>query len=215
MANIYGLFEIHITIDTENYGFYRLWELSAREKIKIIFAVADKGKYPHQYMTGVWFSGDFASALEMMRGLESRMAAAGIIIMRSKIEAMASNEGVPANDCEFCGYMEANAGILVGRPYFEYHTKVILRGEQTCSELAAQCTSTDNVKCAVSINLCGSQKPLLTIRVYNHGREYADEQKDKIVAALATAGYTVSDKMQREFSVYDSNDAIDSGWLTD
>jgi len=58
----------------------------------------------------------------------------------------------------------------------------------------------------------GQQQRFVTLRIYRLGRTNAEAQFDKVVEDLGKEGYAVESKM-REYSVYDSNVRLDTGWI--
>ena len=77
---------------------------------------------------------------------------------------------------------------------------------------------------AVSYNICGqNKKPLLTIRIYDHGYLNAENYKNRILDGLKETDIlltkcpyrdiTFEDKLQQEFSIYDTNTELDQGWI--
>jgi len=66
----------------------------------------------------------------------------------------------------------------------------------------------------ISHNLCSkTRKPLLTIRVYNNGFVLAQEYKDYVLNDMKSNGYVFADEIQQEFSIWDTNQELDEGWL--
>src|ERR1041385_1614147 len=97
---IKGLFEIHVTIDhTTPTGLFDLVTFTkGRTDLKRIFAVGGKGKWPNQYMISKWTNGTQEKALDHALKLTEEMRAAGMKVLRTKVEAMAHNDGVPVKD---------------------------------------------------------------------------------------------------------------------
>ena len=214
--NISGLFEIHITVHP-NQGFYKLWAyVNANKNMKLILAVSDTGEFKEQYMISKWKNGKYRDVVARADEIANEMRSQGINVVRVKVESMAHNDGVPIEEDEFTTFME-NSKDLIGKPYFEFHAKVDLRSmdledfENWIAKVKNNFGSDTYI--ATSTNICGSKLPLLTIRIYNHGRKYAIETKDNILESFKDAGFKILDSIQQEFSVYDTNDKVDDGWL--
>lgn len=125
----------------------------------------------------------------------------GFIIERVKIEAMLHSEGVPddAAECpESC--------------YFEFHAKLLLSEEQLVP-LAQLCKETGAHLSRNALKSIGDrQHRFVTLRLYNTGRPQALAHFQHILDRLAKDNYEIVSK-QREFSCYDTNVNLDSGWL--
>lgn len=193
---INGLFEIHITVDeTEPFA---LFQFCGAYECKMIYAITETGN--KQMMISKFVNGTPKTTLEKMRKLEDCMQKSyGMTIKRSKIESMMFNDGVPAE------------GIVPGT-YWEFHAKAEV---ESLNDLTVFCLTENTEKTRVnwSVNICGSKKPLLTLRMYNCSRNSAVEQKDAILARFKMANFHVDGQIQREFAIYDSNQTLDHDWL--
>lgn len=212
--NITGLFEIHITVDTSQ-GYYPLWQYTHDKKdFKLIHAVSETGDYREQYMISKWKNGTYEELVTKTTTIVEDMQKHGIKILRAKIESMAHNQGVPVTDQEFINFITENQ--LTGEPYFEYHGKIDLVNNNL-QMLNNWCDNMSNkypdVYLATSTNICGSKVPLLTIRIYNHGREYAEKYKNLVLDNFKECGFKIFENIQQEFSVYDTNQDVDKNWL--
>lgn len=220
---ISGLFEIHITVDhTTKSGFYNLFKyVSKNDGMKLILAVAKDGDYPNQYMISKFKNGTEQEVIDRALQIKEGMIKKNIEVLRVKVESMAFNEGVPVTDEDYKKY-DINR---IGRPYFEFHAKIKTENITELEEVIISLREIlerwkENEVCkstfiALSFNLCGSKIPLLTIRVYNHGRHTSIGIKDFILNYLKIVTYHIIDAIQQEFSVYDTNDSLDKGWLID
>lgn len=219
VSDISGIFEIHITVDITD-DMYKLWKFVKNNNgMKLILAVSQTGVYKEQYMISKYSSGNFAEMLDKIKIIENDMAASSISIVRTKIESMAHNNGVPQTEEEFLEFMNQNTD-LVGNPYFEFHAKIDLCDNtmddyetMLNNKLVVDSNKLVDTVYASSINLCGSKIPLLTVRIYDHGCNFSTNQKNIIFDALKEKGYKIIGGIQQEFSVYDTNDGIDKEWL--
>ena len=213
-----GVFEIHITIDPEN-NFVKLLQfakkMSKTTNLKIVFAVSEVKN--NQLMIGHFTRKNTEKeAIQTAKQFEADMIAFGIKVLRVKIES--HNTGtVPLTKkdyVKFYDYLKTKYEGQCGKPYFEFHVKI---GNNTINENYMQALEND-IKyfksVAISYNLCSSNcKPLLTVRVYDEGYQMAQKYKDEVLDSLKLKGYVFEDKIQTEFSIYDSNSNLDNGWL--
>lgn len=236
---INGLFEIHITVD-QSQGLFNLWKYTYNKKdFKLILAVAENGEQKEQYMISKWKNGTYSEVIQKAKNIAIDMKQNDILVSRIKVESMAHNNGVPETEEQYTEFMQERANqhnsvYICGRPYFEYHAKIDLKDNNIddltkwCNEKIELC---NNIKMypysgyyqghaiksgtyvAYSFNLCGSKTPLLTIRVYDHGRAHAIEQKNIILDDLKNKGFKIIGDIQQEFSIYDDNENMDKGWL--
>lgn len=216
--NINGLFEIHITVQVP-HSFYLLWSYVSKNKdMKLILAISEHGKYKEQYMISKYKNGYYKDILQKAEFIKSDMEKNGIIVLRVKIESIAGNDGVPYDD-EVYNQLIVNS-VLVGKPYFEYHAKIDLM-QHDIMDLSVICWNLNkdikkehpDVYVATSTNICGSKIPLLTLRIYNHGKSYATMVKNMIFDDIKRLKFKIIEGIQQEFSVYDTNDDVDRGWL--
>lgn len=213
-----GVFEIHITIDPEN-NYVKLLQfvkkMSKTTNLKIVFAVSEV-KNNQLMISHFTRKNSEKEAILTAKKFESDMVAFGIKVLRVKIES--HNTGsIPLTKKDyqnFYEYLKTKYEDSCGKPYFEFHVKI---GNNTINEDYLQSLQTDikNYKgVAVSYNFCSSNcKPLLTIRVYDEGYQMSQKYKDNILDSLKLKGYIFEDKIQTEFSVYDTNENLDNGWL--
>lgn len=215
---INGLFEIHITVDHTSKGFYNLFNYVAKnDGMKLILAVAKDGDHPTQYMISKFKNGTEKEVIDRALQIKEEMIKENIEVLRVKVESMAFNDKVPVTDEDYVKYYTNK----VGRPYFEFHAKIKTENIQKLEEdisslkiiLKDNFITRFSTFIALSYNLCGSKIPLLTIRVYNKGRLSSIKIKDFILDHLKKQNYHIIDAIQQEFSVYDTNDSLDKGWL--
>ncbi len=213
-----GVFEIHITVDPEN-NFVKLLQfvkkMSKSTNLKIVFAVSEV-KNNQLMISHFTRKGSEKEAIQTAKSFESEMCAFGIKVVRVKIEShnISSIPLTKKDYDKYYEYLKKTYENLCGKPYFEFHVKV---GNNIINDNYYQLLS-DDLKhfkgVAVSYNLCSSNcKPLLTVRVYDTGYQVAQKYKDSVLDSLKLKGYIFEDKIQTEFSVYDTNSNLDNGWL--
>ncbi len=213
-----GVFEIHITVDPQgadgfNYVSLLQFVRTYEKALKLIFAVSSVGN--NQYMISHFTRKmDENDVVQSAMKMADDMKSAGIVVSRIKVESHGAT-GTPLTKTDynlFYDYIVKKYTKSAGKPYFEFHLKVNkITGnlENDVKEFKG-----DTVGVAISYNICGVLKlPLLTIRVYDDGFHGAQHFKDKVVGTLKNKGYTFEDKIQEEFSVFDTNAELDKGWL--
>lgn len=225
---INGLFEIHITVDHTDKnggnGFYNLYNyVSKNNGMKLILAVAKNGDYPNQntgsltqYMISKFKNGTEQEVIERALEIAREMKQENIEVLRVKVESMAFNDGVPVTMEDYKKYILLPK---TGKPYFEFHAKIKPFNNELESLVEFWNKNTilkPHVFVALSINLLSrseNKNPLLTIRVYDGGRIDAIDLKNAIFDDLKNKNYHIIDAIQQEFSVYDTNENLDKGWL--
>jgi len=135
----------------------------------------------------------------------------GFDVIRCKIEATASIDGVPVTDSE--------ALLLPKKTYFEFHM-VFSNGDGSTptdedvdkvKTIARSLEKQWDVCIPVSTNSFGTQK-FLNMRTYGIGRQSAYPRLELLGKHIENAGFKVP-RFIREFGVYDSDVTIDAGWL--
>lgn len=211
-----GLFEVHITIDHQN-NFLKLLEFQKkyvqRKGMKLVFAASSICN--NQYMIS-YFTNKKSESIVIENALEFKkeMGELGIKVLRVKVEGY-NCKGIPYTNTDYQiakKYIQDNYPNS-NNPYFEYHVKMANSNLFTFDQIeeALKCF---NGNVAMSVNLCSSsKKPLITIRKYDEGRDNALNYKNYVLDYLKERGFKFENQLQEEFSVYDDNSSIDSGWL--
>lgn len=135
-------------------------------------------------------------------------------VVRIKLEALATQPGIPlrSNDARA---MQERTGF---DHYFEFHVR--LAGDPTperdaeLQALAGELTRELGVKIPFSCNDMGAKtQRFLNARTYGLGLEESQRDViDRITAAVTDRGYAVQ-KVISEYGVFDTNKALDRGWL--
>lgn len=208
MRDYRGNFEVHLTVRTVGpIDQFRNWCIS--EQCKCVWIVLDRGAEVQQPMA-TWrrastvLSAVIAQAHQRAEALEQ----AGFGVVRVKIEADPSNEQVPTTD-------EA-ARLEPSSHYFEHHVKLrrnVNAGRemllQVCVEHSAHLSHN-----AWRQPVDGIEERFVTLRSFGVGRSSSEQQLRRLLAALEAEGEEVIE-VESEFAVYDSNLALDNGWLLD
>ncbi|AHC54965.1 putative ankyrin repeat-containing protein [Tunisvirus fontaine2] len=211
---IKGLFEIHVTV--KNTDIPKLKIFCERNDLKAIFACSGKGNDDNnsQAMISKWKKGVSCDVVSTANELSEKMTEFGLSVLRVKVEAMQSNEGVPntKEESEKC----------IRGCYFEFHLKYPLKstddGMEELSDAAKVVSSRISSPCdfgvGVSMNIFSAKNhPLLTLRVTDSWKEEALRIKDELLDGLKEFGYKSNNGIQQEWAFYDTNKSLDDGWL--
>lgn len=209
-----GTFEIHITIHPNN-DYTKLlkyiYDKRTERKFKLVFAVSGTN---NQYMLSYFTRKDNdEAAVNSARQVAANLELNDISVSRVKVECH-DVRGIPMTDQDYTDmnrYLNLKYNNECNKPYFEFHCKIDPNG----GDLDDLEKDVNQYKqCAVSYNLCSSNKnPILTIRVYDVGFVNAEKFKNEVMNSLKKLGYLFEDKIQKEFSIFDSNLQLDAGFL--
>jgi hypothetical protein len=200
-----GTFEAHLTVQADGpqrrEDFRRL---CAELGVKCVLIELARGTSRSQPMTASYHRGDLSEVMEQVEALHRRLGEGGFAVVRVKLEAVASNPGVPDTD-------EAAAALPEG--YFEFHAKLRLPAgadleplRTLCGRHGAHLSRNDRKR-----DEDGTER-FVTLRVYRAGRQRATADCEALLQDLAAAGLRVIG-VQREFTVYDGRADLDAGWL--
>ena len=199
-----GTFEAHVTI-TAGLELERFRATCTALGVKCIWIELPQGATPSQPMTSSYHRGDLADVIREVAALAVAVRQAGFEITRVKLEAVTTNEGIPASDEDAARFPAGN--------YFEFHAKVMLSVGADLAPLSALCIAHQS---HLSSNAFKSDdqgvERFVTMRAYAVGRSNAERAFDVLLADLDGAGYTVTNRL-REYTIYDSNSRVDAGWL--
>ena len=195
-----GLHEIHITTEINDLFKLRLFCLD--HKIKPILALSDYGSFPIQPMISKFKNGTSTEVIEKANKIASDMTEYGIKVIRIKVESMIHNKGVPLEKNDLCS----------PNNYFEFHLKFDINDSREWNTLAKVCQEKG---AHLSFNAFKKETiPLVTLRLAgNLGMNQAIALKDALMDHVKQAGFASNSAIQCEFSVYDNNINLDSGWL--
>jgi hypothetical protein len=213
-----GTFEAHITFDcahnTEKY-IENLKKTCENTKYKIIFINLNTRQQDdklQQLMTSSYHCGEYPSIVEQIKE-EAYKHFKDFNIVRIKIESLASNEGVPLTDIDKRIFWDDESN------YFEFHYKILVKNggkKDNLQELQDICQRYYQNKLHLSHNAFQQVDEknfhyMITMRLFNNGRDSAFETNESIVQYL-TANKFPPLKVVREFIVHDSHIELDNGW---
>jgi hypothetical protein len=204
---IAGEFETHLTIrldSSQAIAPLALWA-SARG-LKFTHILLDLGQTVSQPMLTRYGRGVLAEELTAATRLRTELESAGFAVSRIKVEAALGNVGVPHTNADVSSHPP-------GR-YFEHHVKLLLDSnlDRTALVELAQCHRAHLSRNALRLRSDGRHERFVTQRCYAVGRSDARRDLDALLDALESGGYEILD-VEEEFVVYDSNVAIDAGWI--
>ena len=201
-----GEFEVHLTVRADGtLDAFRTW--CDTERCKCARIVLARGEQVEQPMA-TWRRDDAELPDVLAEALRRAddLGRAGFAVARVKVEAAPFNEEVPATD-------EAAALQPPGN-YFEHHVKLLRAAGagregllQACHDHGAHLSRN-----AWREPAGGFEERFVTLRSYRIGRPASEQQLRRLLAALEGAGEQVVE-VESEYIVYDSNLALDAGWL--
>ena len=175
---------------------------------KCIMASSLFGNNKNQLMLSKWKNGTGHDAIEKANNIKNQLVQNHIVVDRVKVESIMSNAGVP---------LEPNDDHDKSH-YFEYHIKTMCKDKNMWNLFESICTKfkkDNNIKCGISFNAFHDYiKILVTIRVgAYHGKNNAEKIKDNFIDYFKLNDVHFNDEIQKEFSIYDTNESYDDDWL--
>jgi hypothetical protein len=236
-----GEFEAHVTVrcDGGDAQVGRLERWAAARGWKCAHIVLARGRVPSQPMVTLGGCGPYEEQVRICRAAADDLRAAGFVPVRVKIEVPPWDPAVPRSDEEArawalrCGPGTAADG--TAPRYFEHHVKVLLDagtglgpgpgaaardgqrspGVSPLATLIAVAVAHD---AHVSWNArrvagpAGREQRFVTQRCHGVGLPTARGRLAALRRALADLGVHIAEAEQ-EFVVYDSDTAVDEGWI--
>jgi hypothetical protein len=202
-----GTFEAHVTVAADTPAEReRFRALCGELGVKCVLIELPEGESRSQPMTSSYHRGELAAVVGEVSGLSQRLRDAGFPVTRLKLEAVATNDGVPETDAE--------ARALPADNYFEFHVKLLLPADADLAALRACCARHDArlSRNALKSSADGRSERFATLRLYHVGRATAFAHCDRLADDLSSAGFAVGGRL-REYSLYDSAVGLDAGWI--
>jgi non-canonical purine NTP pyrophosphatase (RdgB/HAM1 family) len=200
-----GAFEAHVTVKTGAAEVPRFRALCDRLGVKCVLIELPRGDHPAQPMTSTVHRGVMREVHEEVHELARALVREGFTVVRTKIEALGNNAEIPETD-------EAAAERPAG--YFELHVKLVLPAGASLDAVHAACEP-HGARLSRNANKRrpdGAEERFVTARVPALGRARAEERFAALEASISTLGLPVTAR-HREYTVYDSDVALDRGWI--
>lgn len=218
MENVTGVFEIHVFVEPldppeAEVEAFRTACAGAPAPMKALLLELD---YVGKGFVGVlqssrYIQGDTAAARDAARTDAEVLRAAGFTVIREKVEALATDPGVPRDASE--------ATRSPADRYFEFHllidgkhgalSEADMRGLRALSaEFAARLER----PVPLSYNALKPSQRFLNLRAAGCGLAEAMQPVDELARAIEDRELVVK-KTIAEYICFDSNRAVDHGWL--
>jgi hypothetical protein len=202
-----GTFESHVTVAADDLDQRARFRAACADLcVKCVLIELPAGVTRSQPMTSTYHRGDLAEVVAEVAALASALRERGFPPTRVKLEAVITNAGVPQTDEEAMAFPAGN--------YFEFHVKVLLPAtadldalRRVCKRHAAHLSSN-----ALKRDEGGRTQRFVTQRVYGVGRLNAELAFEALQTDLLAAGFVLTNRL-REYTIFDSNVAVDAGWI--
>lgn len=202
-----GSFEAHVTVAPGSAEEMRAFAASCDALgVKCVRIVLPHGVASVQPMTASYHRGTLREVQDEVNDLARALVRAGLRITRVKIEAHGRNADVPRTREE--------AMMLPPQNYFEHHVKVVLPKGASVDGVASVAARHDAhlSRNANVVRSDGSEERFVTLRSYHVGRDEAEASFEALLDALEGLGFPLKNRL-REYTVVDSDLAIDAGWM--
>lgn len=199
-------FETHLTVESDATWHTAAIERFATEQgLKLVQIELSRGMHPCQPMLSWRSEGALPECLSSAAAMVQTLEAQGIRVVRTKIEASPFNADVPQRE----------APSTVGT-YFESHVKLLLDARADQAELCdiAMAHGAHLSRNARRVRDDGRMERFVTLRRRKCGYVAIAHDTAALEAALAPRVERILGT-EIEYVLYDSNLAIDAGWLPD
>jgi hypothetical protein len=217
-----GQFEAHITVrcDDGAASATRLERWSAARGWKFTHIVLARGRTPSQPMLTLRGSGSYEEQLRTCHWASKTLSDAGFSPVRVKIEVPPWEPVVPRSDGEARLPDGFGGPSSCASRYFEHHLKVLLDPVGRCAAVCLDALTATAVAhdAHVSWNArrirggTGRQERFVTQRCHGVGLPAAQARLAALTRAVEDLSIEITE-VEQEFVVYDSNTAIDEGWI--
>jgi hypothetical protein len=202
-----GTFESHITVEAENAEQRERFQAVCRQLgVKCVLIELPQGATRSQPMTARYHHGAIDPVLDEVGAQCRALRDAGFALVRVKLEAVATNEGVPDTDEEAAHAPVAN--------YFEFYVKLLLPADADSVALRNCCRrhGARLSRNALKTEADGRSERFITLRLYGVGRRTALARLEALETDLAAAGFVIANR-QKEYTIFDSAQRLDAGWI--
>jgi hypothetical protein len=216
--NVTGLFELHVFVEPLDppADVVERFRVACRDAAPPMKALLLELDYVGKGFVGVlqssrYVEGDVAAARAAIAEDARQLRAAGFTVIREKIEAMATATGVPGD--------AAAARSSPADRYFEFHVLIDRRDGLTDADmrslrtLATRFAGELGTPVPLSYNALKPAQRFLNLRARGCGLDRAMQPVDALRAAIRELGALEVKKVIAEYICYDTNRAVDNGWL--
>lgn len=200
---ITGNFETHLTVTACDGGPVPA-DFAAEAGLKVSHIVLDCGREPSQFMLTRHSAGTLEQALAAAERLSTQLVNQRVKVCRCKIEIEAGNPAAPADSNQ--------AAARPAQWYFEHHVKLLLPADTAPLEQISPKHSAHISRNAFRLRPDAMTERFLTQRFYRTGRDTAQAALANLVQDLLRNGFVILEQ-EAEYVVFDSNVALDAGWL--
>jgi len=150
--------------------------------------------------------GTLAAIMDDSRAVADAMRAAGYDVTRIKVEVETDNRDVPQTD--------SHAAKREPQQYFEHHVKLLLPGAADMGPIIETVKPHDAhvSRNALRARDDGREERFVTQRCYRVSKATARGKLDALLATLRDQTFEIID-LEEEYVVFDSNTALDAGWI--
>lgn len=205
-TDFYGRLETHITVRCADIAIPALVTWGREHEMKCTHIVLDRGNSASQPMLTRHARGTLSAERAAAAKFARDIQADGYQVVRIKIEAVPDNAGVPQEDSDAPDHGPER--------YFEHHVKLVLAVDADLALLAklVERHGARLSRNALRVRPDNLAERFVTQRCHGVGRKSARRQLDELLVDLASIGYRPIE-IDEEFVIYDSNLALDAGWI--
>jgi inosine/xanthosine triphosphate pyrophosphatase family protein len=204
-----GTFEAHVTVKADDapHDLDAFRAACTELGVKCISIELPEGETRAQPMTGSFHRGALLDVQREVVALAGELVRRGFTVTRTKIEAHGRLDWTPPTD------EEAARGPSTS--YFELHMKLALPADADLTplvrrfkELGAHLSRNAHKQAGSD----GMAEHFVTVRAHRVGRITAEARFAAFCAEVEAGGYAVRNRI-REYTVFDTNVALDRGWI--
>lgn len=208
VPDVCGALETHITVANPADGTGRLAAWAAARGLGFAHIVLARGRTPSQPMLNLEGEGPADAHIAAAARVAAELTADGFQAVRTKTEAVPWAAGVPQDD--------AAAAACGPHLYFEHHIKLLLPAghDRAALEHLARPHRAHVSWNARRVRRDGREERFVTQRCRAVGRATAERRLSVLLDAVRAADVQILE-VEREFVLYDTNLALDDGWITE
>lgn len=196
--SITGAYEAHVTVAPCDLARFRA--TCDALGVKCVAIELPEGDTRNQPMTASFHRGELRAVQDEALAIGRELVRAGFSVTRTKIELHGRLEAAPETDEEARRAPETS--------YFEFHLKLAPRPEEDLDALAHAIRPLGG---HLSRNARKTGERFVTLRAYGVGRGAAEARFAVLTSAVEARGVPIRSRI-REYTVFDTNLAVDRGW---